>query len=41
MLGGDTNFYPAVSMINHSKNPNGVLLPLFKEGELVGLAVSQ
>ena len=34
------SLYPAVSMINHSNDPNGVLLPLFKEGEMIGMAVS-
>ena len=40
LLAGDTNLYPAVSMINHSGDPTGVLLPLFKDGELIGMAVS-
>eukprot|EP00438_Fugacium_kawagutii_P011268 Skav224332 [mRNA] locus=scaffold1353:224147:224725:- [translate_table: standard] len=41
LSGGSTGLYPAVSMINHSNNPNCVLLPFFHdEGKCQGMAVS-
>ena len=40
LFGGSTALYPAVSMINHSNEPNCVLLPFFNEDEPKGMAVS-
>lgn len=41
LFGGSTGLYPAVSMINHSNNPNCVLLSFFHDGgKPQGMAVS-
>ncbi|CAJ1351164.1 unnamed protein product [Effrenium voratum] len=40
LLGSTTALYPGISMINHSSDPNCVLLPIYRQRELLGLAVA-
>lgn len=38
--GGTTSLFPAISMVNHSRSPNCVLLPMRYKGNVVAMAVA-